>query len=102
MDSHVQKVINSGKKNLHLVTVISAQLQEEYLLLVSVAYPALEYGSEVWACNTWQTVSLEFIQLGAAKNIFGCSSKTCSEAVRGEGVWGYNLLKGRRHRCMVL
>ena len=52
MDSHVQKVINSGKKNLHLVTVISAQLQEEYLLLVSVLYSALEHGSEVWACNT--------------------------------------------------
>ena len=49
MDSNVQKVINSGKKNLQLVTVISAQLQEEYLLLVSVLHPALEYGSEVWA-----------------------------------------------------
>ena len=53
MDSNVQKVTNSGKKNLQLVTVISAQLQEEYLLLVSVPHPALEYGSEVWACNTW-------------------------------------------------
>ena len=53
MDSNVQKVTNSGKKNLQLVTVISAQLQEEYLLLVSVLHPALEYGSEVWACNTW-------------------------------------------------
>ena len=52
MDSNVQKVTNSGKKNLQLVTVISAQLQEEYLL-VSVLHLALEYGSEVWACNTW-------------------------------------------------
>ena len=38
--------------------------------------------------------------LGAAKNIFDCSSKTCNEAVRG-GVWGENLLKGRRHRCKL-
>ena len=34
MDSNVQKVINSGKKNLQLVSVL---------------HPALEYGSEVWA-----------------------------------------------------
>ncbi len=33
-----------------------------------------------------QTASLEFFQLGAAKNIFGCSSKTCNEAVRGRGI----------------
>jgi len=47
MDSNVQKVTNSGKKNLQLVTVISAQLPKEYLLLVSVLHPALEYGGLV-------------------------------------------------------
>ena len=53
MDSNVEKVTNSGKKNVQLVTVISAQLPKEYLLLVSVLHPALEHGSKVWACNTW-------------------------------------------------
>ena len=38
-------------------------------------------GSEVWACNKRQTVSLESIQL---KKIVGCSSKICNESVRGD------------------
>ena len=48
---------------------------------MSVLRPTSEYGSEVWACNKRQTAS---IQLGAAKKILGCSSKTCNEAVRGD------------------
>ena len=54
------------------------------LLLVSVFRSTLEYGSEVWVCNKWQTASLESIQLGAAKKILGCSSKVCNEAVKGD------------------
>ena len=40
--------------------------------------------------------SLEFIQLGAAKKILGCSSKTCNEAVRGD--MG---LESLRDRCKL-
>ena len=65
-------------------------------MLVSVLRPTLEYGSEVWACNKRQTASLESIQLGAAKKILGCSSKTCNEAVRGD--MGLESLKGRMGR----
>ena len=46
--------------------------------------PALEYGSEVWEANKAQSAALESIVLGGAKQIVGCSSKTCNEAVRGD------------------
>ena len=65
--------------------------------MVSVLHPTLEYGSEVWACNKWRTASLKSLQLGAAKKMLGCSSKTCNEAVRGD--MGLESLKGRRDRC---
>ncbi len=69
------------------------------LLLVSVLRPSLEHGSEVWACNTRQTASLESIQLGAAKKLLGCSSKTYNEAVRRD--MGLKSLKGRRDRVII-
>ena len=68
-------------------------------MLVSVLHPTLEYGSEVWACNKRQTASLESIQLGAAKKILDCSSKTCNEAVRGD--MGLESLKDRRDSCIL-
>ena len=68
-------------------------------MLVAVLRPTLEYGSEVWACNKRQTASLESIQLGVAKKILGCSSKTCNEAVRGD--MGLESLKGRRDRSKL-
>ena len=81
-DSHVQKVIASGKKKVnHLHRFLSNRnisTVARKLLLVSVLRPTLEYGSEVWACNKRQIASLESIQLGAAKKILGCSSKTCN------------------------
>ena len=84
-DSHVQKVINNGKKKLNrLHRFLSISAVARRLSLVSVLRPTLEYGSEVWACNKRQTSSVESIQLGAAKKILGCSSKTCNEAVRGD------------------
>ena len=67
--------------------------------MVSVLCHTLEYGSKVWACNKQQTASLESIQLGAAKKILGCSSKTCNEAVRGDT--GLESFKGRRDRCKL-
>ena len=75
-DSHVQKVINNGKKKLHrFLSNRSISTVARRLLLVSVLRPTLEYGSKVWACNKRQAASLESIQLGAAKKILGCSSK---------------------------
>ena len=64
--------------------------------VISLLYPTLEYGSEVWACNKRQIAS---IQLGAAKKILGCSSKTCDEVVRGE--MGLESLKAREDRCKL-
>ena len=101
--SHVQKVINKGKKKLNqlhrFLSNRNISTVARRLLLVSVLRPTLEYGSEVWACNKRQTASLESIQLGAAKKMLGCSSKTCNEAVRG--VMGLESLKGRRDRCKL-
>ena len=68
-------------------------------MLVSVLRPTLEYGSKMWACNKRQAASLESIQLGEAKKILGCSSKTCNEAVRGD--MGLESLKARRDRCKL-
>ena len=69
--SHVQKVINKGKKKLNqlhrFLSNRNISTVARRLLLVSVLHPTLEYGSEVWACNKRQTASLESIQLGAAK-----------------------------------
>ena len=102
-DSHVQKVIDNGKKKLNrlhrFVSNRNISTVARRLLLVSVLRPTLEYGSEVWACNKRQTASLESIQLGAAKKILGCSSKTCNEAVRGD--MGLESLKGRRDRSKL-
>ena len=102
-DSHVQKVINNGKKKLNqlhrFLSNRNISTVARRLLLVSVLRPTLEYGSEVWACNKRQTASLESIQLGAAKKMLGCSSKTCNEAVRGD--MGLESLKGRRDRCKL-
>ena len=102
-DSHVQKVIDNGKKKLNrlhrFVSNRNISTVARRLLLVSVLRPTLEYGSEVWACNKRQSASLESIQLGAAKKILGCSSKTCNEAVRGD--MGLESLKGRRDRSKL-
>ena len=102
-DSHIQKVINNGKKKrnqLHrFLSNRNISTVARSLLFVSVLRPTLEYGSEVWAGNKQQTASLESIQLGAAKKILGCSCNTCNEAVRGE--IGLESLKGRRDRCKL-
>ena len=50
------------------------------LLLLSVIRPSIE----VWEGNKSQAGSLESIILDGAKQILGCSSKTCNEAVRGD------------------
>ena len=99
-DSHVQKIIDNGKKILNQLHRFSNNRSISTVArLVSVLRPALEYGSEVWACNKRQTASLESIQLGAAKKILGYSSNTCNEAVRGD--MGLESLKARRDRCKL-
>ena len=67
-------------------------------LLLSVIRPSIEYGSEVWESNKSQAGSLESIIFNGAKQILGCSSKTCNEAVRGDV--GLDTLQSRRDREM--
>ena len=69
------------------------------LLLLSVIRPSIEYGSEVWEGNKSQAGSLESIILDGAKQILGCSSKTCNEAVRG--YMGLDTLQRRRDRAKL-
>ena len=58
-DSHVQKVINNGKKKLNqlhrFLSNRNISTVARRLLLVSILRPTLEYGSEVWACNKRQS-----------------------------------------------
>ena len=51
-------------------------------MLLSVIRLDIE-GSEVWEGNKGHAGSLEYIILDGAKRIYGCSSKTCNEVVRG-------------------
>ena len=67
--------------------------------LLSVIRPSIEYGSEVWEGNKSQAGSLESIILDGAKQILGCSSKTCNEAVRGD--MGLDTLQSRRDRAKL-
>ena len=69
------------------------------LLLLSVIRPSIEYGSEVWEGNKSQAGSLESIILDGAKRIFGCSSKPCNEAVRGD--MDLDTLQSRRDRAKL-
>ena len=66
------------------------------MLLLSVIRPSIEYGCEVWESNKSQPGSLESIILDGAKQIIGCSSKTCNEGVRGD--MGLDTLQSRRDR----
>ena len=85
---HIKKLLDNGRKKVNqLHKVISnrnVNLSARRLLLLSVIRPSIEYGSEVWEGNKSQAGSLESIILDGAKRIFGCSSKTCNEAVRGD------------------
>ena len=66
-------------------------------MLLSVLRPSLEYGSEVWKCNTSQAGALESVLLGGAKGILGCSSRTCNEVVKGD--MGLETLKSHRDKA---
>ena len=67
--------------------------------LLSVIRPNIEYGSEVWKGNKNQVASFESIVLDGAKQILGCSSKTCNEAVKGN--MGLDTLQSRRDRATL-
>ena len=67
-----------------------------HLLLLSVVRPSLEYGSEIWDCNTSQTRVLESTLLGGTKKILGCSSKICIMKL-----FGLDTLKSRRDRAKL-
>ena len=78
---HVRKLLDNGRKRVNqLLKVISNRninLSARRHLLLSVIRPSLEYGSEVWEGNKSHAGSLEPIILDGAKQILGCSSKTC-------------------------
>ena len=82
-------------KFFHLLVNLSARR----LLLLSVIRPSIEYGSEVWESSKGQTNALESVVLGGAKNILGCSSKTCNEAVRRD--MGLETLKSCRDKAKL-
>ena len=67
-DTHVKRVISSGRKEVNqLHSIISNRninLSARRLLLLSVLRPSIEYGSEVWKCNKSQASALESILLG--------------------------------------
>ena len=89
---------NGRKKVNQLHSIISNRninLSAQRLLLLSVLRPSIEYSGDVWKCNKSQASALESILLGGA----GCSSKTCSEAVRG--YMGLETLKNRRDRAKL-
>ena len=69
------------------------------LLLLSVIRPIIEYGSEVWEGNKSQAGYFESMILDGAKRIFGCSSKNCNEAVRGD--MGLDTLQSRSDRAKL-
>ena len=53
-DSHVQKVINNGKKKLNQLHSFLSNRNISTVairIIISVLRPTLEYSSEVWACN---------------------------------------------------
>ena len=100
---HIRKLLDNGRKRVNqLHKVISNRninLSARRLLLLSVIRPSIEYGSEVWEGNKSQAGSLESIILDGAKQILGCSSKTCNEAVRGD--IGLDTLQSRRDRAKL-
>ena len=64
---------------------------------MSILRPSLECGSEVWKCTTFQSMALDAALLAACKKILCCSSKTCSEAIRGDlGIEPLDLIKNNR------
>ena len=87
-DMQIRKLLDNGGKRVNqLHKVISNRnisLSASRHLLLSVIRHSIEYGSEVWEDNKSQAGSLESIILDGAKQILGCSSKTCCEAVRGD------------------
>ena len=53
----------------------------------------------MWEGNKSQAAALESVLLGGGKWVFGCSSKTCNEAVWGD--LGIDTLQGRRDKAKL-
>ena len=101
-DMHIKKLLDNGRKKSKLHKVISnrkVNLSAHRLLLLSVIRPSIEYGSEVWEGNKSMAGSLESIKLDGAKQVLGCSSKTCNEAGRGD--MGLDTLQSLRDRAKL-
>ena len=100
---HIKKSLDNGRKKVNqLHKVISnrnVNLSAPRMFLLSVIRRSVEYGSAVWEGNMIQAGSLESIILDGIKQILGCSSKTCNEAVRGD--IGLDTLQSRRDRAKL-
>ena len=100
---HIRKLLDNDRRRVNqLHKVISNRninLSSHRHLLLSVIRPSIEYGSEAWEGTKSQAGSLESIILDGTKQILGCSSKTCNEAVRGD--IGLNTLQSCRVRAKL-
>ena len=98
----VYRLYDGRKRVNQMHKVISNKninLSARRLLLLSVIRTSIEYGSDVWEGNKSQAGSLESIILDGAKEILGCSSKTCNEAVRGD--MGLDTLQRCREKAQL-
>ena len=68
-------------------------------ILITVLWPSLKYGCEVWNTGKFQAKALESIQLCACKYILWCSFKVCDEPVCAD--LGLETLKSRRDLCKL-
>ena len=97
---YIRKILNNGRRKVNQLHMVisnrNINLSALRLLLLSVITPSIKYGREVWEGNMHQAGSLECIKLDGAKWIYGCSSKTNNEAVRGD--MGIDTLYSRRDR----
>ena len=60
----------AGKRLVKCIIIGTARR----LLLISVVWPTLEYGSDVWEGNKAQAAALESVMIGGAKRILGLDS----------------------------
>ena len=102
-DMHIRKLLDNGSRRVNQLHKVISNRNINLIacrhLLLSVIRPSIEYGSEVWEDNKSQAGSLESVILDGAKQILGCSSKICNEAVRGD--MGLDTLQSRRDRAKL-
>ena len=94
----MKKVVAGGIKINQLYSV-NSNSDIDFSAFLAVVRPTLGCGSEVREANKAQAATLESVVLGGAKHILGCSSRTCTEAVRGN--MGLESLQGRKDKAKL-